>query len=50
VLFDRLGERFGSAAFVDAAGHGLLAAIGFLLAATIAIRWLPRHARGVTGH
>jgi MFS family permease len=45
VLFDRLGERFGRAAFVDAASHGLLVAIGFLVAAAVAVSWLPRHAR-----
>ena len=46
VLFDRLGHRGGAAAFVDAAGHGLLVAVGLLLAAAAAVRWLPRHARG----
>jgi EmrB/QacA subfamily drug resistance transporter len=45
VLFDRLGERFGPAAFVDAASHGLLVAIGFLIAAAVAVCWLPHHAR-----
>ena len=45
VLFDRLGERFGPGAFVDAAGQGLLVAIGFLVAAVIAVCWLPRHVR-----
>jgi MFS family permease len=45
VLFDRLGGRFGPAAFVDAASHGLLVAIGFLIAAAVAVCWLPRHAR-----
>jgi EmrB/QacA subfamily drug resistance transporter len=48
VLFDRLGSRVDPAAFTDAAAHGLLVAIGLLLAAAIAVRWLPRHARG--GH
>jgi hypothetical protein len=46
VLFDRLGARVGPGSFVDAADHGLLVAIGFLVAAAIAVRWLPRHARG----
>jgi EmrB/QacA subfamily drug resistance transporter len=48
VLFDRLGTRVGAGAFVDAAQRGLLVAAGFLLAAAIAVLWLPRHARA--GH
>ena len=45
VLFDRLGHGHGSSAFVSAADGGLLVAIGLLLAAGIAVCWLPRHAR-----
>ena len=33
VLFDSLGHGFGPAAFVGAADHGLLVAIGFLVCA-----------------
>jgi MFS family permease len=45
VLFDALGSGHGRAAFVGAADHGLLVAIGFLVAAAGAVFWLPRHAR-----
>jgi hypothetical protein len=45
VLFDFVGHRLGAAAYVSGAGHGLLVAIGFLVAAGIAVSWLPRHAR-----
>ena len=45
VLFDRLGGRLGPGAFVDAAQHGLIVAIAFLVAAAISVLWLPRHAR-----
>jgi EmrB/QacA subfamily drug resistance transporter len=48
VLFDRLGSGHGAAAFVGAADHALLVAVGFLVAACAAIFWLPRHARA--GH
>jgi EmrB/QacA subfamily drug resistance transporter len=50
VLFDRLGLSHDAAAFVSAADHGLLVAIGFLVAAAGAVFWLPRHARGGGGH
>ena len=45
VLFDSLGHGVGPAAFVVAADHGLLVAIGFLLAAAAAVFLLPKHAR-----
>jgi EmrB/QacA subfamily drug resistance transporter len=45
VLFDRLGAHHGAAAFVGAADHGLLVAIAMLVAAWLAVFWLPRHAR-----
>ena len=45
VLFDSLGHGLGPAAFVAAAGHGLLVAIGFLVCAAGAVLWLPKHAR-----
>ena len=45
VLFDSVGRRLGAAAYVHGAANGLLVAIGFLVAAGIAISWLPRHAR-----
>jgi EmrB/QacA subfamily drug resistance transporter len=45
VLFDALGSGRGRAAFVGAADHGLLVAVGFLVAAAGAVFWLPRHAR-----
>ena len=44
VLFDSLGHGFGPAAFVRAADHGLLVAIGFLVCAAVAVLWLPKHA------
>jgi EmrB/QacA subfamily drug resistance transporter len=45
VLFDSLGHGFGPAVFVSAADHGLLVAIGFLIAAAAAVFLLPKHAR-----
>jgi EmrB/QacA subfamily drug resistance transporter len=45
VLFDSLGHGFGPPAFVSAADHGLLVAIGFLIAAALAVFLLPKHAR-----
>jgi hypothetical protein len=45
VLFNSLGHGFGPAAFVRAADHGLLVAIGFLVCAGVAVLWLPKHAR-----
>ena len=45
VLFDHLGAERGPAAFVGAADHGLLVAVGFLVAAGAAVFWLPKHAR-----
>jgi hypothetical protein len=45
VLFNSLGDGFGPAAFVGAADHGLLVAIGFLAAAAAAVFMLPKHAR-----
>ena len=45
VLFDRLGGHTGAAAFVHAAAHGLLVAVGLLIAAAVAVCWLPKHAR-----
>ncbi|HLI59326.1 MAG TPA: MFS transporter [Solirubrobacteraceae bacterium] len=49
VLFDGLGGRVGPSAFVGATQHGLLVAVGFLVAAGVAVLWLPRHAAR-TGH
>jgi MFS family permease len=46
VFFDSLGGHgFGPGAFVRAADHGLLVAIGFLVAAAAAVFLLPKHAR-----
>ena len=45
VLFDRLGGGHGPVAFVGAADHALLVAVGFLVAACTAVFWLPKHAR-----
>jgi EmrB/QacA subfamily drug resistance transporter len=45
VLFDRLGDGHGPAAFVGAADHALLVAVAFLVAACAAVFWLPKHAR-----
>jgi predicted MFS family arabinose efflux permease len=45
VLFDSLGAGHGPAAFVGAADHALLVAVGFLVAACAAVLWLPKHAR-----
>jgi MFS family permease len=45
VLFDRLGAGHGATAFVGAANHGLLVAVGLLVAAGAAVCWLPKHAR-----
>jgi EmrB/QacA subfamily drug resistance transporter len=44
-LFDHLGAGHGPTAFVGAADHGLLIAVGFLVAACAAVFWLPKHAR-----
>ncbi len=48
VLFGRLGAATDAGAFVDAADKALLVAIGFLVAASAAVLWLPRHARAGT--
>ena len=45
VLFGALGTGHGPAAFVGAADHALLIAVGFLVAACGAVLWLPKHAR-----
>ncbi len=45
VLFDDLGRGRGATAFVSAADHGLLVAVGLLAVAWLAVFWLPRHAR-----
>ena len=45
VLFGRLGDGHGPAAFVEAADHALLVAVAFLVAAGAAVCWLPKHAR-----
>jgi len=50
VLFDQLGRAFGPAAFVSAADHGLLVSLGMLVAAALAVCWLPKHARAGGGH
>jgi EmrB/QacA subfamily drug resistance transporter len=44
-LFSALAGGHGPAAFVSAADHALLVAIGFLVAAFTVTWWLPRHAR-----
>jgi MFS family permease len=44
-LFDHLGADHGPVAFVGAADHALLVAVVFLLAAGVAVCWLPKHAR-----
>ncbi len=45
VLFDQLGGGHGPAAFVGAADQALLVAVLFLVAACMAVFWLPKHAR-----
>ncbi|MGN6167752.1 MAG: MFS transporter, partial [Solirubrobacteraceae bacterium] len=45
VLFDRLGSGRGPVAFVGAANEALLVAIAFLVAAGLAVFWLPKHTR-----
>ena len=45
VLFGAVGVGHGAAAFVGAADHALLVAVGFLVAAGAAVLWLPKHAR-----
>ena len=45
VLFGNLGVSRGPLAFMGAANHALLVAVGFLLAAGAAVCWLPKHAR-----
>jgi EmrB/QacA subfamily drug resistance transporter len=45
VLFDRLGAGHGAGPFVSAAGGALLVAVGLLIAAGLAVLWLPKHAR-----
>jgi EmrB/QacA subfamily drug resistance transporter len=45
VLFNRLGGSSGPTAFVGAADHALLIAVAFLVAASAAVFWLPKHAR-----
>jgi EmrB/QacA subfamily drug resistance transporter len=45
VLFANLGGGHRAAAFVAAAGHGVLVAIAFLIPAGAAVLWLPKHAR-----
>jgi hypothetical protein len=44
-LFDRVGDGHGRGLFVSATASALLVAIGFLLAAGVAVSWLPKHAR-----
>jgi predicted MFS family arabinose efflux permease len=48
-LFDRLGNGHGRGVFADATASALIVAIGFLLAAFVAISWLPKHARPSAG-
>ncbi len=45
VFFARLGAGHGPAAFVSAADHSLLVAVALLVAAGVAVFWLPRHTR-----
>ena len=44
-LFDHLGHGSGPTAFVGAADHALLVAVAFLVVASTAVFWLPKHAR-----
>lgn len=44
-LFGQLGQARGPLAFMGAAADSLLITVGFLLAAWVAVFWLPRHAR-----
>jgi hypothetical protein len=48
LLFNRLGVGSGPTAFVGAADHALLIAVAFLVGASAAVFWLPKHARA--GH
>ena len=48
VLFDQVGAGHGALAFMGAANHALLVAVAFLVAAGLAVCWLPKHAR--VGH
>ncbi len=50
-LFDRIGDGHGRGVFVNATASALIVAIGFLIAAAVAVSWLPKHARpGGDGH
>ncbi len=49
-LFDRIGNGHGRAIFVHSTANALIVAIGFLLAAFVAVGWLPKHARPSGGH
>jgi len=44
VLFDQVARGHGAAVFMGAANHALVVAIGFLVAAGLAVCWLPKHA------
>jgi EmrB/QacA subfamily drug resistance transporter len=44
-LFGAVGSGHGPGAFVGAADHALLVAVGLLVAAWVVVFWLPRHAR-----
>jgi hypothetical protein len=50
-LFDQIGNGHGRGVFVNATASALIVAIGFLIAAGVAVSWLPKHARpGGGGH
>jgi EmrB/QacA subfamily drug resistance transporter len=44
-LFDRISDGHGRGIFVDAAASALIVAIGFLIAAFVAVSWLPKWSR-----
>jgi hypothetical protein len=44
-LFGNLGGGHDAAAFVGAAEHGPVVSVVFLIAATGAVSWQPKHAR-----
>jgi hypothetical protein len=45
VLFSQLGAHRGPLAFIGATDQALLVAVGFLIAAGVAVFWLPKRAR-----
>jgi hypothetical protein len=45
VLFDQVARGHGALVFMGAASHALVVAVAFLIAAGVAVCWLPKHAR-----